>query len=133
MNTRVRRLPGFWGATREEINRIKNNDPDLTEFDLDHNDMAHITDSAWELLGGYIADNDYLNTINLVYLQLTDTKMSLLFKNWTRGSTLTTLNLSENNFGVDGVRSMVPLLRSARNLRRLDMDENQNINTEASD
>ena len=130
MNTRVRRLPGFWGATREEINRIKNNDPDLTEFDLDHNDMAHITDSAWELLGGYIADNDYLNTINLVYLQLTDTKMSLLFKNWTRGSTLTTLNLSENNFGVDGVRSMVPLLRSARNLRRLDMDENQNINTE---
>ena len=84
---------------------------------------------AWELLGGYIAKNEHLVSIDLSRCRLTDSNMQLLFRGLTICS-LEKLDLSYNNFGVDGIRSMTPLLRNAQNICRLDIHDNPNINTE---
>ena len=58
---------------RHDINRIRNNDPELKVLDgID--DEENISSIAWELLGRYIANNDQLKAINFDYLQLTDEK-----------------------------------------------------------
>ena len=59
---------------RRDINLIKNNDADLTEFSLGSGDAGKFTDMAWELLGGYIAHNDHLRYLNLSY-RLTDSNV----------------------------------------------------------
>ena len=115
---------------RDEVNQIKNNDPALTAFHLSPNDAEQFTDLAWELMGGYIANNVHLDDIDLEGVQLTDSKISLLFRGLAEGGPLKVLDLAENNFGIDGIRSMVPFLTNARNLRTLSIGENSNINTE---
>ena len=58
---------------RHDINRIRNNDPELKVLDgID--DEENISSIAWELLGRYIANNDQLKAINFDYLRLTDEK-----------------------------------------------------------
>ena len=47
-------------------------------------DAEKFSDLAWELLGGYIANNDHLEDIDLSVCRLTDSNMCHLFKNWTR-------------------------------------------------
>ena len=56
--------------------------------------------------------------------------MLLLFRGLNKGSPLQRLDLQSNEFGIDGIRSMVPFLTNARNLRTLSIGENSNINTE---
>ena len=92
--------------------------------------MENFSDLAWELLGGYIANNKYLEEIHLTGCHLTDSNMCHLFKNWKRAGSLKRLDLSGNEFGIDGIRSMVPFLKNSRNLSKLDISENRNINSE---
>ena len=120
---------GISSRCREEIDRTKSNDPDLTALSLYLSDVGQFSDLALELLGGYIAKNEHLKDIDLEACGLTDAKMSLLFRNWTMGRSLSRLDLEGNEFGVDGVRSMVPFLNNARNLITLHMNNNDNINT----
>ena len=121
---------GISAECRDEINQIGDNDPDLTEFYLESDDAEEFTDLAWELLGGYIANNDHLTDVDLADCHLNDVKMSFLFKNWTRAKSLSKLDLSANNFGIDGIQSMVPFLKNARNISELDITRNHNINAE---
>ena len=118
--------PGRIGA----INRVKNNDPDLTEFSLRLSDVENFTNLAWELLGGYIADNDYVEYINLSQCRLTDSNVAPLFGGLANAGPLKKLLLSYNNFGIDGIRSMVPLLTNAPNLTTVRIGFNTNISTE---
>ena len=46
------------------------------------------------------------------------------------GRTVKKINLEKNEIGIDGVRRMVPFLNNARNLISVDMDGNENIDTE---
>ena len=55
LNTRM-----YPNPNRDRINRIKNNDPDLSEFVLESESARYFSDLAWELLGEYISGNDYL-------------------------------------------------------------------------
>ncbi|KAL7527957.1 hypothetical protein ACHAXR_007737 [Thalassiosira sp. AJA248-18] len=55
--------------------------------------------------------------------------MSLLFRNLTRSSSLKALDMSFNDFGMNGIQSMVPLLGHS-NITKLNISENDNINTE---
>ena len=48
---------GLSSGCRDEINQIKENDPDLTTLSLQCVDAEQFTDLAWELLGGYVANN----------------------------------------------------------------------------
>ena len=84
---------------RKEINRIKDNDPDLTEFSPSISDAESFTDSEWELLSGYIAKNEYLQKIGLngglpgLSNLGTDSNISLLFRELANGGPLQRLDL----------------------------------------
>eukprot|EP00579_Thalassiosira_antarctica_P027438 CAMPEP_0202005590 /NCGR_PEP_ID=MMETSP0905-20130828/10580_1 /ASSEMBLY_ACC=CAM_ASM_000554 /TAXON_ID=420261 /ORGANISM="Thalassiosira antarctica, Strain CCMP982" /LENGTH=148 /DNA_ID=CAMNT_0048563177 /DNA_START=148 /DNA_END=591 /DNA_ORIENTATION=- len=126
---------GISQSCKDEINMIKNNDSDLEEFSLENvyaapGDVDYFSDLAWELLGRYIADNDHLVNIDLSLCHLTDEKNSLLFKYLTKARSLTTLNIANNNVGLNGIQSMVPLLKNAQSLTKLDIGGNDNINNE---
>ena len=49
-------------------NNIRNNDPNTTRFSDENfgpNDIDQLSDLAWDLLGRYIGNNTYLQTIDL--------------------------------------------------------------------
>ena len=114
------------------VNRIRNNDPDLHTLHLDRRDAYVLSDPAWELLGQYIANNNYLKSI-YIYSSLCDSKASILFNALAGGncSSLKIIHLSENNFGIAGVRSMVHFLQNYRNLSNINLSTNNNIDTAA--
>jgi len=122
---------GISDQCRESINRIMNNDPYRRYFVLGSGDAGKFTAMAWELLGGYIANNDHLQNIDLSRCGLlTDSKMSLLFRRLSKGGSLVVLDLERDDFGIDGIRSMVPFLKNAHYLTQLKICNNRNITTE---
>mmetsp|Transcript_19249 Transcript_19249/g.35981 ORF Transcript_19249/g.35981 Transcript_19249/m.35981 type:complete len:526 (+) Transcript_19249:523-2100(+) len=114
---------------RYDINLIKNNDPNFKWFNMDDNDVEYFSDLAWELLGRYIAENNHLEDLGFD-CGLTDEKMTLLFKHLTRSASLKTLDISRNNFGLDGIQSMIPFLKNSPNLTTLAASFNDNINAD---
>lgn len=120
---------------KQLINLIKNNNqPGVVDYDLSITplDATRFTELAWTLLGRYIANNTHLNLIdlNLDHCYLTDEKMISLFGELVRSRSLTSLHLISNDFGLEGVQKMVPLLLNAVNLSKLFMCNNANINSE---
>lgn len=114
---------------RERIGRIRNNDPDFVEFTLQAGVANHFSDSAWRLLGRYIEGNDYLESIRFRTRLLDDSRMSLLFGELRGGGrALRRLELTKTDFGMDGVRAMVPFLRRS-NLAALEISQNESFNT----
>jgi len=103
-----------WGC-RSKINIIRNNDPNYTEFILDSRNADQFTDQAWTLLGRYIANNTHLKKINLGNC-LDDEQVELLFGGLTKSVSLERLELNDNDFGIVGVRSMIPFLQNSPNL-----------------
>ena len=57
------------------MNRIKNNDANVEEFQLRIYDTSRFTDQAWRLLGRYIANNTHLEKVDLHRCGITDQKM----------------------------------------------------------
>jgi len=92
------------------INDIKDNNYLLKDFKLQPSDAGKFTNLSWRLLGRYIANNNYLERVDLVRCSISDEKMASLFYELTYSSSLTHLHLCHNSFGVDGLRSMVPFL-----------------------
>jgi len=121
---------GIDGEVRGCINLIKDNDPDFTRFILDPSDADRFTDLAWTLLGRYIANNTHLKEINLENCRLTDEKMASLFRELTRIISLERLDIDDNEFGIEGVRSMISFLQNSPNLSVLYLGGNRNIKSE---
>ena len=98
------------------IRRIKNNlsnyNYDDTKLLLDGFDAERFTNQAWRLLGRYIANNTHLYELDLDGCNLTDEKMALLFTELVKSSSLKTFHINDNSFGINGVRSMIPFLRT---------------------
>jgi hypothetical protein len=94
----------------DTVRGIKNNHPDFNDIKIRSSDAEKFTDLSWRLLGRYIANNSHLKRIDLVHCNLTDGKMALLFNELTFSSSLKDLYLCHNNFGIHGLRSMVPFL-----------------------
>jgi len=114
----------------EIIRRLKNNQPtNNNEFELEESETAPFTNRAWRLLGRYIASNTHLEYIDLSYCNLTDQKMTLLFNELVKSSSLQRLHIGNNSFGIVGVQKMLPLLRNT-NLSVLALGGNASINTE---
>ena len=107
---------GITQQCREEINLIKRNDPGLTSFPLRGHDASKFSDLAWQLLGGLIANNSRLESVHAMGSQLTDSKISILFRGLAKDSPLKNIDLERNGLGIDGIRSMVPFLSNARSL-----------------
>lgn len=89
-------------------------------------------DESWELLGRYITNNTHLTDLCLSYFRggLSDRKMLILFNNLVVSSSLKRLDLSWNEFGLNGVQSMVLFLRNSPNLTLLNLYNNHNIDTD---
>ena len=121
---------GITEYCREEIKRIKNNDPDVDEIVIRSSDADDFTNLAWRLLGRYVANNTHLTKLVLEYCHLTDEKMALLFKELTGSRSLERLDLDSNTFGVEGVRCMIPCLQNSPNLSILYLGSNNNVNNE---
>ena len=94
------------------------------------NAARHFSDSAWELLGRYIADNKYLYDVSVSSCGVTDSRMKALMSGLTRSRALMDLDLSENEISVDGIEAMVPFLKKCPNLSELDMDGNNDLKTD---
>jgi len=110
----------------------------VKEFSLYRSDADRFTDLAWRLLGRYIANSNHLEKITLSRCGITDEKMASLFSELTHCTSLKQLDLSGNSFGINGVRSIIPLLHNSPYLSKLQVerfailnfDRNNNIKTD---
>jgi len=124
---------GISKGIRERIDNVRQlRQVSLNRFALySSSQTERFTDQAWRLLGRYIANNTHLEDMSLSNCNLiTDQKMTLLFSDLSSSKSLTQLRLSGNEFGIDGVRSMIPFLQNSPNLFEITFDRNNNINTE---
>ena len=128
---------GISSECRDDIDRIKDNSEHITSFELSTQDAAQFSQQAWELLGRYIANNTNLEQIKLNNCNLTDRKMALLFKELTNSESLKKLDIGGvsryNEFGIEGVRCMVPFLQNSPNLSIFDLVSNDNFDSECFD
>ena len=107
---------GISKECRNLISLIKDNNPYQDELELYNEDTDNFTNFAWRLFGRYVANNTHLKEINLDKCYLTDEIMSILFRELVRSSSLKSLLLNDNEFGIEGVRSMIPLLQNSPQL-----------------
>jgi len=112
------------------INNIKNNYNYPGNYLTIDSNNDHLTNLAWKLLGGYIANNTHLNEVTIDGRDLDNNNMCTLFETLVRSSSLRILFLINNSFDVEGVRSLVPFLGNAPELITLSISGNTNINTE---
>ena len=85
---------------------------------------------AWKLLGRYIANNTHLITIGLCNCRISDDRMALLFSELVRSKSLDSVDLNNNEFGIEGVRSMAPFLQNSPQLKQLYFSRNNNVDSE---
>jgi len=109
----------------DTIRDVKNNYPTTTNLYIDSNEDI-LTELAWRVLGGYIANNTHLTQIVLEGPGL----ISTLFESFVRSSSIKLLLLDDNRFGLYGVQQMLPLLLNSPQLAELSINNNNNINTE---
>ena len=99
---------------------------------LDGSEVEHFSDLAWELFGRYIAKNANLQSIIINGLQghLADAQMSYLFRGLLCSISIRNVVIRNNHIGIDGIRSMVPFLRNASTLSKINLSRNRNVKTE---
>ena len=110
------------------LQEIRENNPSMTSFRA-YGNHPHTSNKAWARIGRDISTNTHLITLILNEGTFNDHKMSFLFRGLTGSSSIQDMNLFRNELSVAGVRSMVPFLQSANNLKYLDIDGN-NIQSE---
>ena len=125
---------------RENINWVKNNNPNYKHFRMVADDVASLSELAWQLLGRYIANNTHLEVIQLTKCGLTDNHLSLLFRELVRSESITDIDLSNfnptihdahfNQVGLVGIQSMVPFLQNSPQLINLNLYGNRCLNNE---
>ena len=90
---------------------------------------VELSDLAWKLLGRYIANNTHLVELGLSSCGLSNEKMALLCSELVGNESVCSLNLEMNEFGIEGLRSIVPLLRNSPQLKNIHFSRN-NFDTE---
>ena len=76
---------------------------------------------AWEQLGFLVGKKDRVDYITLIRCGLTDLKMIAFFKGAIKNSRVKTLDIDDNDFGFDGICTLVPFLRNSRRLKKLEV------------
>jgi len=124
---------GIDEEVRDNILSIKDNSDQLGELHLSSEEIENFTNLAWRLLGRYIANNTHLKTIGLGDCGISDEKMACLFRELAESTSLKNLCLDENEFGIEGLRSLVPFLRNCPNLSTLFLTSSSSFNNECFD
>jgi len=129
VDSMVERTNGYQRA-REIFRRLKENDPTLTGVGsgsvADY--VCSITD--WEQLGEIIAGNSQIKVLDFwsdrsFHDGCTDEqKMVSCFRGLTKSNSINRLYLCSNGLSAVGMRSMVPFLQNANNLKMLDLQDN---------
>ena len=83
--------------------------------------IESMSNEGWEQFGRVIANSNHLNRLCLTAGTLDDERMSFLFRELTRSSSIREFHASSyrGGYGIDGVRAMTPFLRNVTNLTRL--------------
>lgn len=115
------------------LQRLIENDPDVTSLDSNNwygDYLFDLSAGAWEQFGHDLANNTHLEYLSLYDGTVAgDQKISSLFRGLTGSNSIKRISLRGNEFGVEGVRSMVPYLQNSGNLKFLEVSEN-NIGSE---
>ena len=111
---------------------VKDDDSETTQLveGGDENYIQDMSDEGWEELGRDIANNTHLIIVELCGGALNDRNMPFLFRGLTRSTSIRKMLLHQNGLSAVGVRSMVPFLQNANKLRLLDLDDNNNLQSE---
>ena len=116
---------------REQINNIRTIDQVVTFKINSVHTARQLTDQAWQLLGGYIANSTHLHTFDLDSCDLTDQQMTSLFSTLVRSESLAEFGIKFSpSFGIEGVRCVVPFLENSPDLWQVDIYHNNNFNSE---
>ena len=112
--------------------RIRENNPYARKLKGSGGDrrVQNMTDEDWEDLGRDLSIDIYLKELDLNSGALNDHKTSIFFRGLTRSDTIKVMELYRNGISVAGVRSMVPFLQNASNLIDLNLNENNNLQSE---
>ncbi len=107
--------PGLTNRTLKELSTIGGFGP-----------IDDLTSEDWEQLGRDMAKCGKLETVSFGIgitgeLDNVDQNISSLFQGWTRSKSIRVICVRYNELSVEGMRSMVPLLLNANNLRNLDL------------
>jgi hypothetical protein len=112
--------------------RIKHNDPNQTSIKLYGRErhFQNMTYEDWEDFGQDLSNNTHVK--DLLFFGsfrstqgiLNEQKMSSLFRGLTGSNSIQEVSLVDNQFGVEVVRSMVPFLQNASNLKLLNVSRN---------
>ena len=118
---------GISKKCRDDVYSIMKNKHGLSKFSIDYHDAGkNFSESAWELLGRYIANNNQLKEIRMYSNAklLTDSNMPSLFKELTSSSSIEMLFFGGNEFGSVGIQSMAPFLKNSNNLYGMNLCNN---------
>ena len=121
---------GIDEEVRVYINSIKDNVSDVYELMLRSDEIDGFTDLAWTLFGRYVANNTHLTKLDLEECSLSDEQIISLFSELTSSKSLDRLDLDGNDFGIDGVRSIIPLLQNSPQFTSLWLAGNRRIDSE---
>ena len=99
---------------RDGINDIKNNKSDTVGLKISSSNSQRFTDQAWELLGGYIANNTHLRELDLNRCNFTDRKMALLFGGLIKSGSIRDLDIQNNELVDRGGEVYVAILRKLK-------------------
>jgi len=102
----------------------------LNRFTLYFSQTERFTHLSWRLLGRYIAKHNHLVELAIGNCSVTDENMASLFGGLVESTSLTKLWLAGNEFGIDGVQSMIPFLQNSPNLFDINFDRNNNMKSD---
>jgi len=110
---------------------VEDDDEEGDEYEYEFsNDAENFTDLEWRLLGRYIASNTHLKRLNLNNCTLNNEQMASLFGELLQSNSIEILNLANNTFGIEGIRSMIPFIENSPGLTQLEHHWNTSINTD---
>ncbi len=118
-----------------DLPRVRANDPRVTELSAQgwYENIENMTAEDWEQLGHAISNNTHLKeiafTVGVFGDEVDYEKLSSFFRGLTGSSTINTINVSDNGFGVQGIHDMAPFLQNTSSLTNLDISQN-NIGSE---
>ena len=112
---------------RGSVALIRDNDSSTTSFYLRYLWERELNTSLpWQLIGRYIANNTHLKSFHICYnftSLFINEKMAVLFGELVSSNSIERIDLSNNRFGTNGFRCMVPFLKSTR-LMHIDLSCN---------
>ena len=93
--------------------------------------IQNMSNEDWEQLGRDIANNPHVVRLGFKNDALSNQKISYLFRGLQKSTTITRIGLQNNQLSIAGIRSLVPFLQNASNLKDFSLGlSNNNIQSE---